>query len=92
MPFSQLCPDTCLDFAPNCKDDLLTQAPNPSGSLVRGQIARCSLNQSFKGAAGPYVFDVICKNGTTWYLRAKSWVSFVINVTLLHISRTNICL
>jgi len=48
-------------------------APNPSGSLVRGQIARCSLNQSFKGAAGPYVFDVICKNGTTWYLRAKSW-------------------
>lgn len=48
-------------------------APNPSSSLVRGQITRCSINHSFKGAAGPHVFDVICKNGTTWYLRARSW-------------------
>lgn len=48
-------------------------APNPGGSLVRGEITRCCINHSFKGAAGPYVFDVVCRNGATWYLRAKSW-------------------
>jgi len=48
-------------------------APNPGGSLVRGEITRCCINHSFKGAAGPYVFDVVCRNGSIWYLRAKSW-------------------
>lgn len=48
-------------------------SPNPGGSIVRGEVTRCCINHSFKGAAGPYVFDVVCKNGTTWYLRAKTW-------------------
>lgn len=48
-------------------------APNPSDSLVRGEIVRCSCNLSFKGAAGPYVFDVVTRSGHTWYLRARTW-------------------
>jgi len=48
-------------------------APNPAGSIVRGEIVRVCINVSFKGAAGPNVFDVVCRNGTTWYLKASSW-------------------
>lgn len=48
-------------------------APNPAGSIVRGEIVRVCINVSFKGAAGPNVFDIVCRNGTTWYLKASSW-------------------